>query len=506
MMAVGGAGSVVLGVSGLVKRYPGVIALNDVTLSFRSGEIHALVGENGAGKSTLIKALSGYLRPDSGTIEVAGRDFGSLTSHEALRLGIGTIYQDANLVGDLSVAENVLLGDLPRGRLFVRRREMVERTNEVLVKLGIDIDPLATVNSLSASQAQFVAIARAMARDVRVLIMDEPTAALTDAECGHLFDLVGRLREQGVCVIYITHRMREVLSLADRITVMRDGRVVTTVSAGELGEDELVQLIAGRPVEKVFPTRTMAGDGVVLSVEGLSGHGVHGVSFDLRRGEILGVAGLMGSGRSEMARMLFGADVKTGGRVALDGAPTHITTPRDAVALGIGYVPADRKRHGVILDQSVGSNITLSSLRRLSRLVVDSRRERAVVDGYVDGLKIKASSTAQPVSGLSGGNQQKVALGKWLASEARVLVFDEPTQGVDVGARHEIYRLMNSLTDQGISIIVLSSDLDELMGMSDRILVMHEGEVAGMLDERSQYSQEAILRLASGLESQREAA
>ena len=497
---------VALGVRGLTKCYPGVIALDDVTLTFRAGEVHALVGENGAGKSTLIKAVSGYLRPDAGTIEVAGQSFDSLTPLEALRLGIGTIYQDANLLGDLSVAENVLLGDLPRGRLFVRRRKMVARTNEMLVRLGIDLDPHAPVNSLSPSQAQFVAIARAMARDVRVLIMDEPTAALTDAECGHLFDLVRRLREQGACVIYITHRMHEVLSLADRITVMRDGRVVTTASSGELGEDELVQLIAGRPVEKVFPARSAMGEDIVLSVEGLAGRGVRDVSFDLRRGEILGVAGLMGSGRSEMARMLFGADRKASGKVALGGTTANIFTPRDAVALGIGYVPADRKRHGVILDQSVGSNITLSSLRRLSRLVVDSRRERAVVDDYVDGLKIKASSAAQLVSGLSGGNQQKVALGKWLASEARVLIFDEPTQGVDVGARHEIYRLMNNLTGQGISIIMLSSDLDELMGMSDRILVMHEGEVAGTLDERSQYSQEAILRLASGLESRREAA
>ena len=495
-----------LSVTDVSKRYPGVLALDGVSLEFLPGEVHALVGENGAGKSTLIKVISGFMMPDEGSIEVAGRRYAGLTPRQAMDLGIGTIYQDANLVPDLSVAENVCLGDLPRGGLFVHRAQMDQRVREVLDLLGIDLDPSERVSRLSVSQAQFVANAKAVANDARVLIMDEPTAALTDAECGRLFDLVERLRGQGVCVIYITHRLHEVFSIADRISVMRDGRLVTTTRPSEVTEDELVGLIAGRRIDKAYPERAYEGGDVLMRVEGLSGEGVRDVSFELRRGEILGFAGLMGSGRTEVGRMLFGADRKQSGSVTIDDVSVEVSSPEGAVHCGLGYVPADRKGQGVILDQSVRTNISLPALRRLSRLAVDRRRETSVVGKYVDDLGIKTPSQLQAVRNLSGGNQQKVALGKWLASQSKVLVLDEPTQGVDVGARHEIYRTMNELTRQGISIIMLSSDLDELMGMADRIVVMHEGTVAGTLDNRADYSQEAILRYASGLDRDKEAA
>lgn len=496
-----GGNHALLEVDNLTKRYPGVVALDGVSCAFNAGEVHALVGENGAGKSTLIKALSGYLKPSSGCVRMDGAEHRALTPAQALELGIGTIYQDACLVGDLSVSENIFLSRDAQSYGRLQRSKLDAEARALLAGLGIELPVERLVCDLSTSQAQFCAIAKAMARDIRVLILDEPTAALNDAESERLFSIVERCKERGVAVIYITHRLREVFTIADRISVLRDGRLVASLTPAETSEAELVTLIAGRPISSAYPERTCEPAGEVMAVEHLSGAGVRDVSFSLRKGEILGVAGLMGSGRTELARLLFGAAAKSAGSVRLRGEEARIASPTQAVRRGVGYVPADRKRQGVLLERNVRENITLPTVQHLSRFaVVDGKSERRVADEFIDALRIKTPSRDQMLNNLSGGNQQKVALSKWLACSSDVLLLDEPTQGVDVGARHEIYATINALTEQGVSIIMLSSDTEELVGMADRILVMRDGAVEGRF-ERGGYDAEAIMACATGASS-----
>lgn len=491
--------SVALSVVGVCKRYPGVVALDNVDFDVDTGEVHALLGENGAGKSTLIKMISGYEKPDSGRIAIDGNDYHALTPREALRAGVGTIYQDASLVPGLSVAENIFLGDMPRGRVLVRRSQLREKAASLLEELEIDLDPKRLVTDLSVSQAQFVSIARAVARDVRVLIMDEPTAPLADSEVKKLHRLVRRLRERGVAIIYITHRLQEVYDIADRVTIMRDGRVIKTVSAGATSRDELVKLIVGKEIGQTYPPHQARAGEVVLAAKQVSGSSVRDISFDLHRGEILGVAGLMGSGRTELVHMLFGAEPIESGALELFGEAVDLESPERAVKQGIGFVPSDRKNQAVLLDQSIGTNISLPVIHSLSHFaMVNKHRESEMVEGFIDGLRIKTPSSTQLVRNLSGGNQQKVALSKWLARKSEVFILDEPTQGVDIGARQEIYRMVSDLTERGISVIMSSSDTEELMGMSDRIMVLHDGRVAGML-MRNEYDQEKIMAMASGI-------
>jgi ribose transport system ATP-binding protein len=488
----------ILTVHDMTKAYQGVLALDNISLSFRRGEIHAIVGENGAGKSTLIKILSGFLSPTCGSFTIDEKTFTSITPRQARAQGIGVIYQDPNLVRSVSVAENVFLGSYPGSRFFIDRKAMEKRTGEILAELGVNIDPGETVENLSAAQMQFVEIAKALVQNIRFLILDEPTAPLTVKDADVLFKLIGRLKKNGVTIIYISHRLNEIYRISDRLTVMRDGRVVTTEKTADVSHERLIYLMVGRHLSESYPERTTTPCGEVLSVSRLCCDKVRDISFSLHKGEILGLAGLTGSGRTEIARMIFGADRKTAGEIRLNGREVEIDSPQRAVSLGIGYLPEDRKRQGVLMDLSVRDNISLPILRRLSHFLLLNRgKEEKVINKYQSNLQIKTPSLQQRVCNLSGGNQQKVALGKWLASSSRILIFDEPTQGIDVGTKYEIYQMMNRLTEQGISIIMISSELEELIGMSDRIVVLHDGRITGILDDRSKFTQETIMAMAS---------
>ena len=489
----------ILSTRDITKTYPGVVALKDVSIDFLPGEIHALVGENGAGKSTLVKVLSGAIAPDGGQVMMDGHAFESMQPSKAQALGIEVIYQEFNLVPSLSVAENIFLGASEGKGVFVDFKTMQRKAAQLFAQLQVDIDPRRPVEELSVAQMQLVEIAKSLSRSARVLIMDEPTAPLTLRETQILFTLIRSLKRKGVTIIYISHRFSEIFELSDRITVMRDGHKVATLQTARTSRDEMIRLMVGRELSETYPRRRDGAGEVVFEVKGLTGERPKDISFALRRGEILGVAGLVGAGRTELMRMIFGADPVLKGQILLDGRPVSIKSPRQAVEKGIGYVPEDRKRHGVLVDLSIRENITLSILKRLSRGgFVMGGRERQVLNRYRDSLRIKTPSFAQLVKNLSGGNQQKVALSKWLASGSNILIFDEPTRGIDVGAKQEIYQLMDQLARQGKSIMMVSSEMEELLGMSDRVIVLREGRLAGGIDRWEDFSQERVMALASG--------
>lgn len=493
-------GRTVLATKSLAKSFGAIRAVAGVSLDFRAGEVHALAGENGAGKSTLIKMLSGHTVPDEGTIVIDGVEHREMTPKGARDLGIGVIYQDPSLVGDLSVAENVFMGALPHKGLLVDRKAMEREAKAIFEDLGVAIDVRATVSGLSVSQRQFVEVARVVAAHARLIVFDEPTAPLTDADAELLFALIGRLREQGTAVVYISHRLAEIYRLADRVTVMRDGRVVATRDTATLPQPELIRLMVGRDLTEVYPARSSEQGKEVLRAENLTTESITNVSFSLHEGEIVGLAGLAGSGRTETLRALFGADPLVSGTVELEGQKVRFGSPEAAVSAGLGYVPEDRKRQGLLMELPIRDNISLPTLKKLSHGgLVDRRSEGALVEHFSDALSIKSAGLDQEAGSLSGGNQQKVVVSKWLASRSKILIFDEPTQGIDVGAKHEIYRMMRKLCSEGYAIIMASSEMEELMGMADRILVLHEGEVAGTLSDPSDYSQERIMRYASGL-------
>jgi rhamnose transport system ATP-binding protein len=490
-----------LTLTGIRKSFAGVQALKGVAFDLRPGEVHALVGENGAGKSTLIKVITGAHTPDAGTLTVRGH---VVTDNDPVRsreLGIAAIYQQPALFPDLTVAENIALGLEPGGwwrRVRWGRRR--ERARQLLARVGAAIDPEADVRRLTMPEQQLVEIARALGADARVLIMDEPTASLSDTEVDNLFRVIRELRGQGVGIIYISHRLEELPRIADRVTALRDGEVVGTRLMAETTRADLIRMMVGRELSAVFPKRAVPIGDVVLEVRGLSckAAGVSHVSLSVRAGEILGLAGLVGAGRTELARVLFGLTPADSGQILLRGRPVVIDSPARAVELGIAYVPEDRRRHGVILEMPVAANATLATLRKISAAgLLDFRRERAVAADFVRRLGIKTASLENPVGNLSGGNQQKVALARWLAADPAVLILDEPTQGVDVGAKAEIHRLMGDLAGRGIATVMISSELPEVLGMSDRIAVMHGGTVVGTLD-RSAATQEAVLELALG--------
>ena len=482
----------------ITKDYPGVRALDCVSVAFRAGEVHALVGENGAGKSTLIKAITGAIRPSSGTIALGGEAYGQLDPIQALRMGICAVYQEFNLVPYLSVAENVFYGrEISKGVLCDFRTQ-IEQTRQILAQLGVGIDPTSRVKDLSVAYQQIVEIAKAVSRDVKVLLLDEPTAPLTSTEIDALFNIVRSLQERGVAIIYISHRLDEVFNLADRVTVLRDGQFIATLDAKATNRQELIKLMVGRELSDIFPARqASATDEVALDVTKLTTSYISNVSFCLKKGEILGFAGLVGAGRTETARALFGADPLLAGTIVLHGRPVQIASPGDAIARGIGLIPEDRKQHGLLLKLNVIENVSISSLKSFSRLgYIRRRRERTAASKLVENLDIRTPSLDQLVKNLSGGNQQKVVLAKWLATQCDVLIFDEPTRGIDVGAKSEIHKLIVSLADSGKSIIMITSEMPELLGLSDRIIVMHEGTIVGELNRRDA-SQERILDMAS---------
>jgi ribose transport system ATP-binding protein len=489
---------IALSLTNITKQYPGVLALDQVSLDFVEGEVHALLGENGAGKSTLIKVVAGAIEPDGGIIHLAGQEFGKMTPHLARSLGVEVIYQEFNLVPSMSVAENIFLGDKTGKGMIVDTRVMVKRARDVFQQFNLDIDPHALVRDLPSAQQQIVEIAKAVSKNVRILIMDEPTAPLTVTEVDSMFEIVRQLKARGVTIIYISHRLEEIFRIADKVSVLRDGRYIATRETKATNRKDLISLMVGRELKESYPARTVAPREVALEVRHLSGNGDEDISFSVRKGEILGLSGLVGAGRTELARVIFGAEPAESGEILLEGKPVQIRSPQDAINLGIGLIPEDRKNQGVFLDMDIKWNISFSQVRQLSRYaVVDTRQESTVAAKYRDLLKIKTPSLAQQVKNLSGGNQQKVVLAKSLAAQSKVLIFDEPTRGIDVGAKQEIYNLMCELANDGLAIIMISSDMEELLGMSDRILVLCEGRMAGEV-ARAEFSQNDILDLASG--------
>ncbi len=487
----------ILSLDHITKAYPGVVALSEMSLDFRSGEVHALLGENGAGKSTLIKVVAGAVQPDSGTLSVEGRTFTHLTPALSRSLGIEVIFQEFNLMPSLSAAENICLGE-KTGR-FVSQKDMRTRAQALFDQFEVDIDPATLVRDLPASRQQIVEIAKAVSKKARVLIMDEPTAPLSMTEVEHLFKIIRRFRDQGTTVIYISHRIDELFAISDRVTVLRDGKYVATKVTAQTSRAELINLMVGRELKESYPSRSVAPGAPVLELRGVTGNGDTDVSFSLRAGEILGMAGLVGAGRTELAKVLFGAARLEAGQILVEGKPVHIRSPRDAIRHGLGLIPENRKEEGCFLEMSIAWNISFANLRRLSAgLFVKAKAVDALGIRFQELLRIKTPNLTQKVRNLSGGNQQKVVLAKTLATDSRILIFDEPTRGIDVGARHEIYKLMGQLVEQGIAILMITSDMEELLGMSDRIVVIHEGQLAGAVD-KPDFSQQRILELASGI-------
>jgi len=484
-----------LSVSGIEKSFPGVRALSGVAFDVEAGEVHALLGENGAGKSTLIKIVSGVFRPDRGAIRVDGRELQLDRPDDARRAGIATIYQELLLFPELSVAENVFMGHAPRagaGRLDWKA--MRARTEELLASLDIhDLAPNKIVGTLSVGNRQRVEILRALSQDARLLIMDEPTAALTEYDVTRLFDIVRRLKSRGVGIIYISHRMDEIFALADRVTVLRDGAQVGTRRVAETTSAELVQMMVGRRIESLFPKIAAPIGAPVLEVRDLVRRPMtKGVSLTVHAGEIVGLAGLVGSGRSELAQTIFGITRPESGQIFLAGAPIDIRSPGQARALGIAYVPEDRGTQGLVRQMNVRENFSLASLARISRRgFIDPAAETRLAEEGVARFSVKASSLDQIAGKLSGGNQQKIVLGKWLANQPKLLILDEPTRGIDVGAKAEIHRLMSELAGQGLAILMISSELPEVLGMSDRVLVMRGGRLAAAFS-RAEATPEAV--------------
>ncbi|MEP7270038.1 MAG: sugar ABC transporter ATP-binding protein [Acidobacteriota bacterium] len=500
MTETGLSGSL-LRASSISKSYAGVRALEGVSFDLRAGEVHALVGENGAGKSTLIKIITGAVEADAGQLELDGKPITSNNPIASRALGIAAIYQQPSIFPDLTIAENIALG-LEHGRLLRRLdwRARSQTARSLLNRIGADIDPERLAGTLSMPEQQMLEIARSLGASARVLILDEPTASLTEREVEALFKVIRELRAQGVGIIYISHRLEELFAIADRVTVLCDGHTVTTREMSAIDERELIHLMVGRELSEVFPKREVPLGETLLETRGLScrATGIHDVSVTVRAGEILGLSGLVGAGRTEFAKALFGLSPADGGAILLRGNPVAINSPSEAIARGIAYLPEDRRRHGVILDMSVAANTTLASLRRVARHgLIDFEAERKLAGDYTHRLGVKTHSLFATTGNLSGGNQQKVAVGRWLATEPLILILDEPTQGIDVGAKAEIHGLMCDLAERGMAIIMISSELPEILGMSDRIAVMRHGTIAATL-ERAEASQHILLELALG--------
>ncbi|MFO7322381.1 MAG: sugar ABC transporter ATP-binding protein [Chloroflexota bacterium] len=470
----------------IVKTYPGVRAVDNVTLSVGRGEIRALVGENGAGKSTLIKILAGAEQADAGEIWLGGQRVRYDSPVEALRLGIGAIYQEFNLVPQLNVAQNIMLGQVPKkwgGQ--VDTEAMHRRAREMLARLNVSLDTRRLVADLDVAQQQVVEIAKGLARDLRVFIMDEPTAALSAVETEHLLDVVRALKQQGVAIIYITHRMREIFQIADSVTILKDGRHVETSPARSLTSDAIVAKMIGRDLTDYYPPRGTPASEVLFSVRDLNVAGkLFDINLDVRRGEILGIAGLEGQGQRELARIMFGALPYDRGTFLRNGQPIRLSSPSDAIRAGIAYVSDDRKRDGLVLIRSANENIALPSLSRRTngKILIDEKTERSFVHHLIDRLAIKVTHRSQKVNNLSGGNQQKIVVGKWLGMEPQILIVSEPTRGIDVGSKSEIHHILRDLANQGVGIVMVSSELPEILGMSDRILVMAEGRIVAEMD------------------------
>ena len=491
-------GAPLLAVRGVKKSFPGVQALCGVDLTLQRGEVLALLGENGAGKSTLMRIIGGAQRPDAGTLEIEGRPVRFSSPQEARRAGIAVIYQEFNLVPALTAAENIFLGQEPGRFGFIDRGSERRRAAELLARLGVTLDLDTRCDRISIAQQQLVEIARALASDARLLIMDEPTAALSSHESERLFAIIAELKARGLGIIYISHRLEEVSRIADRVSVMRDGANVAERPIAEITRSQMIEFMVGRELKEEFPKRSVVIGGVLLTVRDLSRPPmVNDFMLRLRAGELVAVTGLVGSGRTEAARLIFGADRRAAGEIRRGRRPVKVRGPRDAIAAGIGLLPEDRKLQGLILQHSVKLNFALPNLSWISSFgFIRRRRELRYLRRYIDSLRIKIPDHDEPVGNLSGGNQQKVVLAKWLARDCEVLIFDEPTRGVDVGAKVEIYQLMNELLARGKAILMISSEIPEVIGMADRILVMRDGRITGEINDVSTTSPQEIMELA----------
>ena len=483
------------------KEYPGVVALKDVTLQLKKGEILALIGENGAGKSTLIKTCSGAVVPTSGKIRVNGKEFTRMTPQLAAENGIAIIYQEFNNVAELSAAENLFLGRPIRKGIVIDKKAMEEEAAKAFAQLRIKINPKELMKNLTVGYQQMVEIAKAIQQNAKVLIMDEPSAPLTSNEVESMFAVVELLRKQGVSIIYISHRLEEIFRLSDRIEVIRDGEYIDTLITKESNVDQLIRLMVGREMTQQYPPRKSCVDKskVVLELKDVCGNGDKNMNLKLYSGEVLGLGGLVGAGRTELAEVLFGAKHKDSGQIIFKGKEINPKSPREAIDLGIALVPEDRKRHGALLGTSIKHNINMPIYERISKAsVIDSKTENETAKKYEKEMRIKTPSLDQHVKNLSGGNQQKVILGKWLAADAELIIFDEPTRGIDVGAKYEIYKLINELVEQGRSVLMISSEMEELMGMSDRIIVLAEHEITGEL-QKEEFNADRIMAFASAI-------
>jgi ABC-type sugar transport system ATPase subunit len=484
---------------GIRKAFPGVLALDDVDLELWAGEVLALLGENGAGKSTLIKIMGGAHLPDEGNVEIDGQPVLIETPQDSLEAGIGIIYQEFNLVPWLTARENIFLGQEPGRVSFIPRAEEHAEALNLFARIGVKIDPDKLCNMLSVAEQQVVEIAKALSRNARIIVMDEPTATLTPREVNGLLAVVNELRAQGIGIIYISHRLNEIDEIADRVIVLRDGLKVGTRSKEELNREQMIALMVGRSLDKEFPSRSSSPGKVKLAVRQLTrGSKVRGLSFDLREGEIVGLTGLVGAGRTETARLLFGADRKEAGSIEMDGKELRLLSPRDAIRHGICLLTEDRKEQGLVLGQTVQENFGLPNLSEFTGIaLLSTSKESEAFARYVKKIRIKVTSHAQRSGTLSGGNQQKVVLAKWLQRNAEVIIFDEPTRGIDVGAKFEIYELLHQLAEEGKAVLMISSELPEILGMSDRIIVMNEGRITGEIEDPAHATQEEVMRLAT---------
>lgn len=495
------AAAPLLQMEAISKSFPGVRALHEVSLTIDGGEVLALMGENGAGKSTLIKVLSGAHRPDSGAIRIEGEEIHFSGPTASQNAGVAVIYQELNLIPGLTVRENLFLGrDKANAFGFIRRNDEAEHAKRIFDRIGVQLPLDAKCSRLTVAQQQLVEIGKALALDAKIMVMDEPSASLSQQEVEHLFEIIAELKRQNIGVIYISHRLEEIERIADRICVLRDGEHVRTAAAAEFTRETVIEAMVGRSLEQEFPKEKTEIGATRLSVSGLTrGEEVQDVSFEVRAGEVLGLTGLVGAGRTETARLIFGADRADSGRIELDGEQLLAKNPRDAIRAGVCLLTEDRKSQGLVLGRSVRENFGLPNMDRLTRAgFVDENAERRDFGEFVESLSIKIPGQEQLARNLSGGNQQKVVLAKWLERNADVIIFDEPTRGIDVGAKYEIYLLINRLAAEGKAIIMISSELPEVLGMSDRILVMREGRIAGEVADVASATQEQLLALAMG--------
>lgn len=490
----------VLKLENIVKKFSGVVALDNVSLEIKKGEIHALMGENGAGKSTLIKTCTGAIKPDDGTIFVNGKSFKYMTPQLSEENGIAVIYQEFNLVDELSAAENIFLGKKLSNGPFINKKAMYEKAKEIFDQLNINISPNKLVRDLTVGYQQMVEIAKAVMQNAQILIMDEPSAPLTTVEIESMFKLIEELNRRGVSIIYISHRLDEIFRISNRITVMRDGKKISTLNTKDTNVDELISLMVGRKMIETFPERkNYSTDEVLLEARNLYGNGIRNISFKLKRGEILGFAGLIGSGRTELMELIFGYKKIDKGEIIFKGKKYLPKDPKYSINNGIVLVPEDRKRQGALITRTIRENITISCIERISKFIFfNQKKDKGISEKFINSLKIKSSSMEQIVKSLSGGNQQKVVLSKCLSVDPDLIIFDEPTRGIDVGAKYEIYKLMEELVSNGKTIIMVSSEMQELIGMSDRIIVLFEGSVVGEIP-RDKFSQNLIMSYAAAI-------